>query len=78
VITIVKLVVVEAVRKVEIPKGFPRALSHLYNIPGSLHGYPHADSSLLQVPIESLCFSTVMIHSLSPHSPVSSTKNTIC
>jgi hypothetical protein len=27
VITIVKLVVVEAVRKVEIPKGFPRALS---------------------------------------------------
>src|SRR6516164_1595755 len=28
---------------------------------GSLHAYPHADSSLLQVPIESFCFSLTVV-----------------
>src|SRR5215472_5924410 len=28
---------------------------------GSLHAYPHADSSLLQLPIESFCFSLTVV-----------------
>ena len=47
-------------------------------IPGSLHAYPHADSSLLQVPKEFLRLAITVVQFLcSPHSPVSSTKNAI-